>query len=146
MRVAEFYKWINALDYKKNDPLSLSVTTSFNGSRSNPFVRGVIENISSTNLTAENLALGFVQGICNEIYDFYNLIPHELKANKNILIGSGNALKKNDLLCRVLEETFILQVVKSEHNEDAAFGASIAAAVGGKYVPDFCTILDNSEV
>ena len=74
MRVAEFYKWINALDYKKNDPLSLSVTTSFNGSRSNPFVRGVIENISSTNLTAGNLALGFVQGICNEIYDFYNLI------------------------------------------------------------------------
>ncbi|PVD49867.1 hypothetical protein DC498_22755 [Terrimonas sp.] len=138
--VADFYEMINALDYTKGDPAGLTVTTLFNGSRSNPFGRGSISNISTKNFTARDLILGFMRGICNEIYDFYSKMPYELKKDKHIVIGSGNAIKKNNLLCRVLEETFNFRVVKSGHDEDAAFGACIAAVVGGNYVPGFDTI------
>ncbi|MGN6493023.1 MAG: hypothetical protein ACTHLE_13575, partial [Agriterribacter sp.] len=78
------------------------------------------------------------------VYDFYNVIPYELKKNKHLLIGSGNGIKKNDLLCRVLHEVFDFHVEKSAHDEDAAFGASIAALVGGRYIPDFGTILQST--
>lgn len=145
LKSAEFYEMINAIDYKKNDNTSLAVATLFNGSRSNPLARGNISNISATNFTAGELILGFMRGICDEVYDFYEAIPYELKKDKNILIGSGNAIKKNDLLCKVLKETFNCRIVKSQYDEDAAFGACIAAVVGGKYVPDFGAILKSSE-
>lgn len=135
--VTDFYEMINSIEYKKDDPDAPTVTTLFNGSRSNPLSRGSISNISTTNFTAEDLILGFMRGICNEVYDFYNTVPHELKVGKDILVGSGNAIKKNNLLRRLLEETFNFRVIKSAHHEDAAFGACIAAAVGGKYIADF---------
>jgi sedoheptulokinase len=138
---AAFFEMINAIEYKKNDAAALAVTTLFNGSRSNPSARGTISNISATNFTATDLILGFMRGICEEVYDFYEAIPYELKKDKNILIGSGNAVKRNDLLCKVLEETFNCRIVKSQYAEDAAFGACIAAMVGGKYVSDFGAIL-----
>ena len=134
---ADFYTMINAVDYTKADPSGLTVTTLFNGSRSDPFGRGSISNISAANFTARDLILGFMRGICKEIYDFYGEIPYGLKNDKHILIGSGNAIKKNDLLCRVLEDTFAFRVIKSEHDEDAAFGACIAAMAGGNYIPGF---------
>ena len=131
--VADFYEMINAIDYSKSDPAGLTVTTLFNGSRSTPFGRGSIANISTTNFTARDLILGFMRGICNEIYDFYSKMPYELKKDKHIVIGSGNAIKKNNLLCRVLEETFNSRVVTSEHDEDAAFGACITAVAEKLY-------------
>lgn len=139
--ITDFYEMINAIDYKKDHSAALSVTTLFNGSRSNPFARGSIANISMTNFTGKDLILGFMRGICNELYDFYKEIPDELKKGKHLLIGSGNGIKKNELLCRVLEETFDFEVIKSAHDEDAAFGASIAAAVGGRYIADFGAVL-----
>ena len=138
--VRDFYEMINAIDYTKGDPAGLTVTTLFNGSRSDPFGRGSISNISATNFTAGDLILGFMRGICNEIFDFYSEIPYGLKKDKHIVIGSGNAIKKNNLLCRVLEDTFNFQVVKSGHDEDAAFGACIAAVAGGNYIPGFAAI------
>ena len=138
--VADFYEMINAIDYRKGDPGGLTVTILFNGSRSDPFGRGSISNISATNFTAGDLILGFMRGICTEIYDFYSKMPYELKKDKHIVTGSGNAIKKNNLLCRVLEDIFNFRVIKSEHDEDAAFGACIAAVAGGNYIPGFNTI------
>ena len=46
--VADFYEMINGIDYDKNDPATLTVTTLFNGSRSDPFDRGSISNISAS--------------------------------------------------------------------------------------------------
>lgn len=126
--VTDFYEMINMIEYKKNDAAALSVSTLFNGSRMNAFARGSISNISATNFTGEEMILGFIRGICNEVSHFYQAIPYELKKDKHTLIGSGNAIKKNPLLCKMLEETFQLPVIISEHDEDAAFGASINAA------------------
>ena len=140
IKAADFYEMMNAIEFKKKDQSALSVATLFNGSRADPLARGDISNISATNFTAENLILGFMRGICDEVYNFYKAIPYELKKDKDILIGSGNAIKKNALLCKVLEETFNCGVVKSQCDEDAAFGACIAAVVAGKYAPDFSAI------
>ncbi len=140
-KVRDFYEILNNIDFKKHYNDILSVKTHFNGTRSEPFSKGSISNISSSNFTPEVLILGFVKGICNELYDFYNAIPENLRKNKDLLVGSGNAIEKNNLLAGVLEETFNFRVVKSETDEDAAFGASIAALVGGKHISDFGKVL-----
>jgi len=126
LQTDEFYAMINTIDYKSSSD-ALTVATLFNGSRTNPFVQGSISNISATNFTAQDLILGFIRGICGEVYHFYNLLPDEIKKDRCVLIGAGNAIKKNPLLCRALEDVFKIPVVKSAHNEDAAFGACYAA-------------------
>ena len=78
------------------------------------------------NFTPENLILGFMRGIVNELLDFYNILPNYLKQNKNILVGSGNAIKKNDLLCTVLENLFNFKLKLSLTGEEAALGVCYA--------------------
>lgn len=128
----KFYELINYLEYSSGDSHSLFVKTLFNGSRVNPEARGSILNISAKNLTAENIVMGFVGGIVEELYDFYQKIPLELKSRYQSISGSGNALKRIPLLCEALEAQFQLPVVKSGHPEDAALGAcKLAMASAG---------------
>lgn len=128
----DFYQMINTIDYVNNGD-GLSVGTLFNGSRNNPFSKGSISNISTTNFTAKDLILGFMNGICEEVYQFYHLLPEELKKNRNILIGAGNAIKKNPLLCKALQDTFQLPMIMSAHEEDAAIGACYIAMMQAGY-------------
>ena len=44
------------------------------------------------------------------------------------MIGSGNGLRKNPHLCRIMEKTFGCPLILSENNEEAACGAAIYAA------------------
>lgn len=120
------YDKLNSLNYTKTSQDDLIVNTLFDGSRSNPMQRGSIINISMNNFTPENLILGFMRGIVNELLDFYNILPNYLKQNKNILVGSGNAIKKNDLLCTVLENLFNFKLKLSLTGEEAALGVCYA--------------------
>lgn len=135
--IEDFYDIINNIDYQRDSETSLTVETLFAGTRSTPRAKGSISNISSTNFTAINLIHGFLRGICNEIYRFYAAIPSELKKGKDTLVVSGNAVKKNKLLTKLLKETFNFEIIKSDYEEDAAFGACIAAMVGGQYLSTF---------
>lgn len=116
------YEKLNSLNYTETSQEDLIVNTLFDGSRNNPLKRGSILNISMNNLTPENLTLGFMKGIANELLDFYNILPDHLKQNKSILVGSGNAIKKNELLCTVLENLFNLKLKLSLTGEEAALG------------------------
>ena len=50
------------------------------------------------------------------------------------LVGSGNAVRKNPVLRRYLEEQFGLPLKLPAHREEAAFGAAVfAAAATGVY-------------
>lgn len=72
-------------------------------------------------------------GICSaarrsaggELYDIYRKIggPHIGK-----LVASGNAIRKNRTLRRVLSEMFDMPVFTSRYGEEAARGAAIFAA------------------
>ena len=52
-------------------------------------------------------------------------IPPSVRDGKDILIGSGNAIRKNKLLRSALEERFGCTLMVSECMEEAAFGACI---------------------
>ncbi len=99
------------------------VDTRFSGTRENPTERGSIKNIGIDNFTPENLALGVLEGISSELYNMYDKEP------KSVLIASGNGLRKNALLCKVVSKQFNLPLKIPSHNEEASYGAALFAMV-----------------
>jgi sedoheptulokinase len=119
------YKAMTSIDYESDD--ILRVNTLFDGTRQDPAKKGSITGISRSNFTPKELTIGFMKGIAKELLDFFHIIPEKIKADKTILVGSGNGLKKNPLLCKVFEETFGFKLELSLHNEEAAFGACLTS-------------------
>lgn len=116
-------------EYKNGD--SLHIETLFRGTRKRPEIRGTISNISMTNFTAGNLALGFFRGVCQEMFQYYEMMPDRVKS-KGALIACGNATRKNSLLLRVIRDIFHKEVIASPYAEEAACGAAkLAARVAG---------------
>jgi len=107
-----------------------STETYFYGTRSEPMRRGVIANISASNLTPENLIISFLNGISAELLEFYKLIPDNIKVGKNILVGSGNSIKKNPLLVKIIERQFGYKLIFSDYAEEAALGACFCGMTG----------------
>jgi len=129
----DIYQIMTTIPYPGNETDLPLVETLFDGTRFNPAQRGRIENISLANFTPGNLIIGFLKGISRELYDFYNTLPAEIRDQKNKIIGSGNALKRNPLLCKAFEEQFNNQLIFSRYQEEAAFGACRIAISGGSY-------------
>lgn len=131
------YQKMTSIPFQAHVDEDLIVETFFDGTRLQPEKRGEITNISLSNLTPENVILGFLKGISETLYNFYQLIPESLKNDKTLLIGSGNGIKKNPLLCEAFEERFQHSMHLSAIQEEAAFGACMCAIVGGKYSEHF---------
>jgi len=137
-QVENFYDYANSLDMIDFDfDKLLQVETLFEGTRMNPNLRGSIKNISISNLTPQNLIFGFFNGVSNELQYYFKSVPESIKDKKTKLIGSGNAIRKNNLLCRILEKNFGYQVIIPKNKEEAAFGACLSAIVGGKFIDSF---------
>lgn len=71
-----------------------------------------------------------MKGISQELYDFYMIIPEYIKRDKNLVVGSGNAIKKNKILIKIFEEQFQKKLLLSEFEEEAAFGACMLSLMG----------------
>ncbi len=99
----------------------LNVSTRFEGTRNDPTSRGFIKNIGLDNFTPVHLIWGVIHSMADELYEMYSHCGEE----KTILIGSGNGLRKNPALQKVLEQTFGLELHTPRHNEEAAFGAAL---------------------
>lgn len=111
-----------------NNEENLQIETLFNGTRLNPNQRGRITNISLSNFTLGHLVKGFLNGICKELYNFYLQIPDNIKNNKKIWVGSGNAIRQNKLLCQIFEQQCGCKLQLSPNKEEAALGASLYCA------------------
>lgn len=134
----KFFKVANSINLSGNGNMdNLQVETIFEGTRENPGKRGSINNISMNNLTPQDLIIGFYNGVCNELYDFYNNLPSQIKDGKIKLVGSGNAVRMNRLLCQAFENRFGFRLFIPEHKEEAAFGACLCPVVGGRYLSGF---------
>ncbi len=121
----DIYQIMTSIAYKENaDDLPI-IETLFDGTRLDPLRRGGMENLSLTNFTPENLILGFLKGISRELFVFYESLPADIRNENKVIIGSGNALKRNPLLCKSLEEQFRKTVYLSPYHEEAAFGACL---------------------
>ncbi len=99
----------------------LCVDTSFFGKRSNPDLKGSISKIDGQNLTPSALVLGTLQGMCDELCGLYGAFP---KKGARI-VASGGAVRKNEILKRLIEDTFGMSVLVSQIKEDAAKGAAL---------------------
>ena len=103
---------------------TLSVDTSFCGMRTDPMRRGSIENIERNNFTPSALVLGVINGMCYELYKLYL----EAKLKKSHIVASGGAIRKNNILRRVLEDKFGMAVSVNSVKEEAATGAALFSA------------------
>lgn len=106
----------------------LNVSTAFAGTRSEPNRRGLIDRISTRNFTPENLAAGFLNGIAEELYGFYAALPDSLRAERPLLAGSGNGLRRNCALCEIIKRKFGRALILPPMEAETAFGAIRLAA------------------
>lgn len=109
---------------------SLSVKTTFCGTRDDPDASGSITGIREELFTPQALAVGVLRGMAEELYDMFCSVPH---GHITRLAASGNAVRENPVLCQVLAEMFGMPVQIPAVQEEAAFGAAMTAAVGAGY-------------
>lgn len=105
----------------------LMVDTSLSGTRSDPNVRGKIENICTDNFTPAHLVCGVLRGSVAELYHMYEEIIPSLTRKPTVLVGSGNGLRKSPVWRRITEEMFGMKMSVPVHKEEAAYGAAIFA-------------------
>ena len=81
--------------------------------------------IDRENLTPSALALGVLNGMCEELYELYAAFPER----RSKVLASGGAVRKNPLLQKLLEERFTLPVSVNTVDEEAATGAALFSAL-----------------
>lgn len=102
------------------------VRPAFCGTRLDPGARCEIEGLTLSNFTPANLSRGFLEGICAELYPFYE----RMRAQRSFvaITGAGNAIRRNVELQKAVREVFGLPLKMPRHAEEAACGAVFFAA------------------
>ncbi len=122
----EMYDILNTLTGDLNPPPpeeALRVDTRFAGTRQEPGLRGGVGNLGLDNFTPRHLAWGMLFGMAEELCRYYR----ESGLERNLLLGAGNALRKNAALRLAVERTFGLPLSIPPVTEEAACGAAAAA-------------------
>ncbi|MBE5783654.1 MAG: hypothetical protein E7329_10115 [Clostridiales bacterium] len=104
----------------------LDVNTAFCGTRLDPSLRGSIQGIGEDNFTPGHMILGVLRGMAEELFSMYETMPRQ---GRSMLAASGNGIRKNPVLQRVLKDRFQMPLLLPGHQEEAAFGAALYAAV-----------------
>ena len=121
------YSIINKLAAKayEEGEVPLIVDSCFCGKRSNPDLRGSIREIGRENFTPSALALGFLCGMCNELYELYERLP----SKKARVVASGGTIKKNEVLRILIANRFGATVQLNNVEEESATGVALFSAL-----------------
>ena len=111
------------------------VSPRFSGTRRNPEKRGQILGLSAANFDAPHLVGGVLSGMAGELYDLYLEMLRAGAKMPEVLIGSGNGLRKNPALRRAFELKFGMPLLIPAHDEEAAFGAALSAMAASGLKP-----------
>ncbi|MCC3376420.1 FGGY family carbohydrate kinase [Cohnella sp. REN36] len=132
------YETLNRLALRALDEgLSLPrVNPSFYGTRAEPDRRGAIVGLGEANWSPQRLAAGFLAGLADELAAFRDAMPAPLRAAAQVAIGSGNGIRRNPALRRLLRDRLGMPVRLPAAGEEAAFGAAVHAAVAAGLYPD----------
>ena len=122
-KLAKAGKEFNAGQPKKQ---RLKIETTFDGTRVNPELSGSITNLLSDNFTPEAFTYAALEGMSRELYEMYQTIHKGTAIKITHMIGSGNGLRKNPVLCQIIEEMFEAKLTLAECEEEAATGAAIS--------------------
>ena len=126
----EMYGIIDRAKFKQ-PPNPLRVDPFFNGTRQNPDIRGAVRNIDLENLNTANMLCGFAEAMVKELRDL--LCANGLDRQELLsagIVGSGNGIRRNPLVCRLIETLFGCRLFISGLREEAACGAALYALEG----------------
>ena len=105
----------------------LQIETTFDGTRVHPEQTGSIANLSTDNFTPAAFVYGTLEGMSRELYQMYQTIQNGTGMQIKYMIGSGNGLRKNPVLCEIVEEMFGAKLALAECEEEAATGAALSS-------------------
>ena len=115
------------LNANRSTNRKLKVKTTFDGTRLNPESSGSITHLFSDNFTPEALIYGVLEGMSAELYGMYETIQKGTDIKIRHMIGSGNGLRKNPVLCEIIEDMFKAELALAECEEEAATGAALSS-------------------
>lgn len=106
----------------------MTADSRFCGTRANPDIRGGFFNISEENFTAGDMTVAILYAIANELKSMYGgEAPSEI-------VCSGNGIRKNAALQKVVSEVFGAEIKIPQHVEEASYGVALASlTAAGKF-------------
>lgn len=107
----------------------MKVMTAFNGTRTDPGLRGSISRIKEDNFTPEGLIYGVLEGMARELYDLYGVIGEGTGIRAERIVASGNGLRKNNILRQICSRMFQAGLTLAPHEEEAACGAAVSTCL-----------------
>ncbi len=102
---------------------TLRFETLFSGTRAEPDRRASITSLEAQSFTPGDLVLGCLHGMLDELYALYE----QCGAKASRIIASGNGIRKNPLLCELIEQQYGMPLCLPAHREEAAYGAALLA-------------------
>ena len=117
------------MNSERPESRKIKVETTFDGTRVNPEKSGSITQICSENFTPEDLCYGVLNGMSTELYQMYMTIQKGNGIKIRRMIGSGNGLRRNPVLCEIIEDMFKAELVLAECEEEAATGAAMSSSM-----------------
>lgn len=112
-----------------------SIRPTFAGTRQDQALRGCIDNLGTDNFTPEHFIVALLEGMADELHTLYREIEPGLARAPARLIGSGNGLRLNPALCRILASKFGKPVQVPWHAEEASLGAALFASTAAQLSP-----------
>ena len=119
-----FYPMLDRLLVDKT-ATDLVADCRFCGTRSDPTVRGAFSSVSESNFTVGDIALAVMNGMVAELHDMYTAAGGDARG----IVCSGNGVRRNPALQRVISSAFDSAIKIPRYEEEAAYGAALAASV-----------------
>jgi sedoheptulokinase len=117
----QLFRKLDALGSRNLDT-ELIIKPNFLGERYNPDLTGIIQNINLNNFTLGNISAALAKGI---VANLKQMMPEELLTGKKLVVGSGNAVRRLQVIQRMIEKVFDLPLKACNSKEEAACGAAI---------------------
>lgn len=120
------YKGIDAFLEKTAEPENpVQFSTLFCGTRENPEKRANIENLGIDNFTPGHFVYGVMHGMASELSEMYKTGISVCEERPRQLIASGNGIRKNKTLQKIVSDIFGMELKIPIHKEEAAYGSAI---------------------
>lgn len=127
--IDKIYENLDNLDYVEIEN-PVKVEPYFIGTRDDPYKQGKILDISLDNFNVYSLLWGFSEAIVLELFNIFEDNDLLDSLEDWHLIGSGNGVRKNPMIKKMIERIFNMSVTESEMKEDASYGSALYAWKG----------------
>jgi len=107
----------------------------FTGTRRDPTLRASWCGFSPENFSPAHMTRALLEGLVRTFVASYGRMRRIGVAERAKLVGSGNGLRRNPLLAQIAASAFGMPMYIPRHEEGAAYGAALLAAVSDGRFP-----------